>query len=154
MGNLKTCRFQRCTLLCGLHSEQLRGPLEEKTLKQSEIFWTKYFSINSENDDANSSCSHNSNNIVYFPSTFMGSQIIYKHHLIFIKTPYFLLALLSTCFSYRNPGSQKMRICWRLHNRLNTAPKISTVPQSPPFCLLIICMALTPCESLSLKLVP
>lgn len=33
-------------------------PIRGKLLKQSEIFWTKYFSMNSENDDANSSCSH------------------------------------------------------------------------------------------------
>lgn len=57
----------------------------------AEIFWAKYFSVDSENDDTNSSCSPNSSNIVFyiFPALYGFSEHFHKYHLI-LQTPYYL----------------------------------------------------------------
>lgn len=112
---------------------ETQRPIRGKLLKQSEIFWTKYFSINSENDDANSSCSHNSNNIVYFPSTLwvlksfsQASSHLYKDTIFPVSIVIYMFQLQKSRITENEDllkVTQQAKHC---------SCVISTVPQSHP----------------------
>lgn len=108
-------------------------PIRGKLLKQSEIFWTKYFSINSENNDANSSCSHNSNNIVYFPSTLwvikafsQASSHLYKDTIFPVSIVIYMFQLQKSRIT---ENEDLLKVAQQAKHRFCV---ISTVPQSYP----------------------
>lgn len=57
-------------------------------------------------------------------------------------------------FQLQKSRITEMRICWRLHNRLNTAPVWFLLYHSPTLLFVNYLHGINSCESLSLKLVP